>query len=76
LLRFKLEALIQLGLTPPSFHPVFFVQREDAESRGDDDLIAMNSPSPQKPVQRKKKGSSVITLNADPGEWRNANFYT
>ena len=34
-------------------------------SRENDDLIAMNSPSPQKPVSRKKKGSSVIVLNAD-----------
>jgi len=35
-------------------------------ARGEnDDLIAMNSPSPQKPVSRKKKGSSVIVLNAD-----------
>jgi hypothetical protein len=36
--------------------------------RRDDDLIAMNSPSPQKPISRKKKGSSVITLNAEPSE--------
>ena len=32
----------------------------------DRDLIAMNSPSPQKPISRKKKGSSIITLNAEP----------
>ena len=33
----------------------------------------MNSPSPQKPVSRKKKGSSVIVLNAEPDYSSTAN---
>ena len=47
-----------------------------SEERFDENLIAMNSPSPQKAVSRKKKGSSVIVLNAEPNEYPSSSMVT